>query len=63
VALKGATLRPDESANSELYGKKMTTRDILTAQTQPPAAASGLIAVLDRYPMRKGSDADRTTTH
>jgi SH3 domain-containing YSC84-like protein 1 len=61
VALKGATLRSDEDANRELYGKKMTTREILTAHMEPPAAASGLIAALDRYSMRKGAEADRKT--
>jgi len=61
VALKGATLRSDEDANRELYGKKLSTRDILTAHMEPPAAASGLIAALDRYSVRKGADADRTT--
>lgn len=61
LALKGATLRADEDANRELYGKKMTTRDIVTARMEPPAAASGLIAALNRYSMRKGSEADRQT--
>jgi lipid-binding SYLF domain-containing protein len=61
VALKGATLRSDEDANRELYGKKLTTREVLDAHMQPPAAASGLISALDRYSMRKGSEADRQT--
>jgi lipid-binding SYLF domain-containing protein len=59
VALKGATLRPDEDANRELYGKKMGTSEILSAHMEAPAAASGLIAALNRYSMRKGSEADR----
>ena len=61
VALKGATLRSDEDANRELYGKKLTTREVLDAHMQPPAAASGLISALDRYSMRKGAEADRQT--
>jgi len=62
VALKGATLRPDEDGNRELYGRKIGTRDIImNAGMQAPAAASGLIAELDRYSMRKGSEADRQT--
>jgi len=62
IALKGATLRPDEDANQELYGRKLGTRDIImTNDVKAPAAASGLIAELNRYSMRKGSDADRTT--
>jgi len=61
VALKGATLRADEDGNRELYGKKMTTRDILTAQMEAPAAASPLLNALGQYSMRKGSEADRQT--
>jgi len=61
VALKGATLRSDEDGNRELYGKKMTTREILDAHMEPPAAASGLLTALGRYSMRKGSEADRQT--
>jgi lipid-binding SYLF domain-containing protein len=62
IALKGATLRPDEKANADLYGQKMGTRDIIeSASLKPPAAASGLVAELDRYPMKKGAEADRQT--
>jgi lipid-binding SYLF domain-containing protein len=62
IALKGATLRPDEGDNRELYGKKMTTREVMSDKTlTSPAAASGLVAQLDRYSMRRESDADRTT--
>jgi len=59
VALKGATLRADEDGNRELYGKKMTTREILNSHMEAPAAASPLLGALDRYSMRKGSEADR----
>jgi lipid-binding SYLF domain-containing protein len=59
VALKGATLRPDEDANRELYGRKLTTREIVRTDMHPPAAASDLIATLDQYSMHKGSSADR----
>jgi lipid-binding SYLF domain-containing protein len=60
IALKGATLRSDEDGNRELYGKKMTTRDVIeSGSLQPPAAASGLISTLDRYSMKSGSEADR----
>jgi lipid-binding SYLF domain-containing protein len=61
VALKGATLRADESDNQELYGKKLTTRDIVKTDMKAPAAAAPLIAALDRYSMRAGSNADRQT--
>jgi lipid-binding SYLF domain-containing protein len=62
IALKGATLRSNEDGNRELYGQKMTTHEVITnAGLQAPAAASGLLSALDRYSMRKGSDADRQT--
>jgi len=62
IALKGATLRADESDNKELYGRRMTTREILTdPNLQPPAAAAPLLAALNRYSMSKGAEADRQT--
>jgi lipid-binding SYLF domain-containing protein len=60
VALKGATLRSDEDANRELYGSRLTTREIITGSNlQPPAAAADLLAALDRYSMHKEDNADR----
>jgi lipid-binding SYLF domain-containing protein len=55
IALKGATLRPDEKENASLYGHSMTNREILTGNMAPPAAASQLIAELDNYSSRKES--------
>jgi lipid-binding SYLF domain-containing protein len=55
IALKGATLRPDEKENASLYGHSMTNREILTGNMAPPAAASQLIAELDKYSSRKES--------
>jgi lipid-binding SYLF domain-containing protein len=63
IALKGATLRPDEGDNKELYGRKMTTREVMSdASLTAPAAASGLTAELNRYSPHRGYDADRQTT-
>jgi len=59
LALKGATLRPDEDANRELYGKRLTTREVMADEVPPPAAAADLRAALERYPMRKEGNADR----
>jgi SH3 domain-containing YSC84-like protein 1 len=62
VALKGATLRPEESENKELYGRRMTTREVLNDHTlKTPPEASGLIAALNQYPAKAGSEADRQT--
>ena len=49
IALNGATLRPDKDANAELYGKPIETREVLAGNYPMPAAASSLIAELDRY--------------
>jgi lipid-binding SYLF domain-containing protein len=59
VALKGATLRPDQDENAELYSRKMGNREILMGNVPPPAAAKQLIAELERYAGRKDSNADR----
>lgn len=53
VSLEGATLRPDEDWNSELYGKPLTNREIVMGNTPSPAAAAKLDSVLDRYSSRK----------
>lgn len=49
ISLEGATLRPDDDANREMYGKKMSNKDIVLGTVQPPAAASGLIAELNKH--------------
>jgi len=54
VALQGATLRPDEDWNTELYGKDLSNRDIVMGHTKPPAAAARLISELDKYSSRRG---------
>src|SRR5580700_3317692 len=39
VSLEGATLRPDEEANRELYGHDSTNREILTGDFKTPEVA------------------------
>jgi lipid-binding SYLF domain-containing protein len=58
LALTGATLRPDEEVNEALYGKKLTTKSIVDSNIAPPAAASKLLAEINRHSMREKS-ADR----
>ncbi len=60
ISLNGASLRPDRDENSELYGRKMDNREVLTGNAAPPPAAKSLIAELDKYSMRRESNADRT---
>jgi len=49
VSLQGATLRPDDDANADLYGRKMSNEDIVLGTVKEPAAASGLIAALNKH--------------
>ena len=39
ISLEGATLRPDDDANRELYGRKTTNRQVLTGNFKTPPAA------------------------
>jgi lipid-binding SYLF domain-containing protein len=53
VSLSGATLRPDPEWNTEMYGRSITNREILTSGIAPPAAAKALFDELNRYSSRK----------
>ena len=48
VSLEGATLRPDEEANRELYGHDTTNREILTGDFKTPAVAGKFERALRR---------------
>jgi len=54
VALNGATLRPDDDTNKDLYGSAISERDIVFGNTPSPAAAEPLMTELNRYSSRKG---------
>jgi lipid-binding SYLF domain-containing protein len=58
ISLSGATLRPDDKRNEDLYGHKISNREVLTSNTPPPPAARPLIAELNKYSPRADS-ADR----
>jgi lipid-binding SYLF domain-containing protein len=54
LSLSGATLREDSDWNKDLYGKKISTREIIMKGTvAPPPAAAGLMTELNRYSSRK----------
>lgn len=53
VSLSGATLREDDDWNQELYGKKLTNREIIRGNTAAPKGAGALMTELDRYSSRK----------
>jgi SH3 domain-containing YSC84-like protein 1 len=53
VSLDGATLRNDLDENKAMYGKPWTSKQILNSGAKPPAAASKLLSILNKYSMRK----------
>jgi lipid-binding SYLF domain-containing protein len=46
VALEGGTLREDDSANKDLYGKEMHNRAILGGTTPAPEGAAAFVAAI-----------------
>jgi SH3 domain-containing YSC84-like protein 1 len=56
IALHGATMRPDNDANTELYGSKVTNKEILSGSVKPPASASALLTALNKYSPREEKD-------
>ena len=49
VALQGSTLREDSSEIEELYGSKLTNREIVTSRRESPVAAATLMSALSQY--------------
>lgn len=59
ISLEGSTLRPDNGANEDVYGKKVSARDIVRNGAVPiPAAAHRLVAVLEKHSPKNHSDPD-----
>jgi SH3 domain-containing YSC84-like protein 1 len=53
IVLDGATLRPDDSANQEMYGKEINNKAILAGDVKTPPNATRLEAALNRDSLRK----------
>jgi len=53
ISLQGATLRPDDDWNKELYGSDLSNKEIVMGNTRRPPAAKKLVEVLDKYSSRK----------
>jgi SH3 domain-containing YSC84-like protein 1 len=49
VALNGATLREDTSANKDMYGNEASNRAILTGAVPPPEGARSFIAAVKHF--------------
>ena len=60
VSVNGATMRNDLDQNAELYGRKVTNKEVIEGHMEAPEAAHKLIAELDRYSMHKEGNADRS---
>jgi SH3 domain-containing YSC84-like protein 1 len=58
ISLEGATLRPDEDSNAELYGGKLTNQQIVNGKIKTPQSGSKLTAELNRYSARKEAKKD-----
>ena len=54
VSLDGTTLRPDDEANQKVYGRKISSRDIVTGSgVTVPEAGRKLVQVLEKVAHRK----------
>jgi hypothetical protein len=49
-------MRPDDDTNRELYGRKISGREILAGDVKPPTAAHELLAALGKYSFREDKD-------
>jgi lipid-binding SYLF domain-containing protein len=49
IALEGGTLREDDDANKDLYGKVMTNRTILTGGVPAPASAASFLTAIKTF--------------
>lgn len=61
IALTGATLRPDDDTNAELYGRKLHAKEVLTGDLAVPAAAKPLIGALSKYSFHEDKDKPAET--
>lgn len=56
VSLDGATLRPDDDANKDMYGMKMSNREVVRGNMKAPATAAKLIDELNKQSSRRASE-------
>lgn len=58
VSLEGSTLRPDNDANRDVYGRKLTAREIvLEGRASTPESGRHLVEVLEKHSPRNESKA------
>jgi len=57
ISLQGSTLRPDDDASAEIYGRKITAREIVLGnEVAIPAAGRRLVAALQKGAPRNESE-------
>jgi len=49
VSLEGATLRTDDDANKDMYGKTTSNKDIVSGNLKAPASADSLLAEVKKH--------------
>jgi SH3 domain-containing YSC84-like protein 1 len=54
ISLQGSTLRTDGGENEELYGRELTTREVIEGDLAVPEAAKGLIDAMRKYAVGEG---------
>ena len=60
ISLEGSTLRPDDDATADVYGRKLTARQIvLGGEIRTPASGRHLVAVLQKNSPRNESKEAR----
>jgi lipid-binding SYLF domain-containing protein len=55
VSLEGTSLRPDDDANRDVYGRKLTARQIVSGKIGVPPSGRHLVAVLQKNAPRNQS--------
>jgi lipid-binding SYLF domain-containing protein len=61
LSVGGATLREDLDENAELYGSKVTNKEVITGNMKAPASASKLRAQLAKYSRTEEGAGKKTT--
>lgn len=53
ISLEGATLRPDDDANKDMYGKPMSNKEVVQGNVQAPPSAARLVGELNKHSSRR----------
>ena len=56
ISLQGTSLRPDDDATEQVYGRKITARQIITGTASVPASGQALVDVLQKRAPYNQSD-------